>query len=171
MSMRVSIGIEQFEPLRDALSLPEQVVFAYATHDDGRLEVNALEEMTGRDIASPSLRHVVLADDVRPRVIKTAWDRNECLIEAHSHGPRGHAEFSPSDLLGFEEWVPHVTWRLRGRPYAALVVAGDKWDALVWIDRAPVAPAAIEITDGGRVIDALRITGATATRLATRGDT
>jgi hypothetical protein len=151
--------------------LPEEVVFAYATHADGQLEVHALEHMIGSDIASQSSRHVVLADDVRPRVIKTAWDRNQCLLEAHSHGPGGHAEFSPSDLLGFENWVPHVRWRLRGRPYAALVAAGDAWDALVWIDRVPIAPVGIEITDGGHVIDVLRITGATAAHLATRGDT
>ena len=170
MSILVRIPVEQFEPLRDALLLPEQVVFAYATHADGQLEVDAVEEMTGSDIASQSARHVVLADDVRPRVIKTAWDRNQCLIEAHSHGPGGQAEFSPSDMLGFEEWVPHVRWRLGGRPYAALVLAGDTWDALVWTDRVPVAPVAIEITDGGQVVDVLTITRATATHLATRGD-
>lgn len=171
MSIRVRIGIDHWEQLRDALKLPEQVVFSYAAHENGALQVTALEVMTNGDIASQSARHVVLTEEVRPRVIKMAWDRNQCLIEAHSHGPRGRAEFSPSDLLGFEEWVPHVRWRLRGRPYVALVVAGNKWDGLVWIDSTPVALAAIDITHNGTVIARHEITRMTAAHLAAEGDT
>ncbi len=78
--------------------------------------------------------HVSLTDDIRAEAIKWAWDNNACLIETHSHGKCGTAKFSPSDLWGFEEWVPHLWWRLRSRPYAALVTAGDTFDAVAWID-------------------------------------
>ncbi len=78
--------------------------------------------------------HVSLTDEMRAEAIKWAWDSGGCLVEAHSHGKRGSAKFSPSDLWGFEEWVPHLWWRLRGRPYAALVTAGDTFDAVAWIE-------------------------------------
>ena len=78
--------------------------------------------------------HVTLRDEARPELIKWAWDHDACLVEAHSHADRGLAGFSPSDVWGFEEWVPHVRWRLRGRPYAAIVTAGDSFDALAWLD-------------------------------------
>lgn len=78
--------------------------------------------------------HVRLRDEIRPEIIKWAWGAGGCLVEAHSHGDEGLACFSPSDLWGFDEWVPHVRWRLQGRPYAAIVTAGDAFDALAWID-------------------------------------
>ncbi len=84
--------------------------------------------------------HVSLTDNMRVEVIKWAWDSGACLVEAHSHGKWGPAKFSPSDFWGFEEWVPHLWWRLRGRPYAALVTAGEAFDAVAWID----GPNAIE---------------------------
>lgn len=170
MSARLRISDVHFGRLRTALARAEEVVFAYATHTQDVLEVAALEVMTDADIESRSSQHVVLADGVRPRLIKTAWDRDQCLIEAHSHGPRGVAEFSASDLLGFEEWVPHVLWRLRGRPYVALVAASEAWDALAWVGgRGAVTVDAIDVTNDGNVIDTIRISHATAARLAAGG--
>jgi hypothetical protein len=67
---------------------------------------------------------------------KWAWDAGASLVEAHSHGDTVPACFSPSDLLGLDVWVPHLRWRLRGRPYAAIVTAGDTFDAIAWIDGA-----------------------------------
>ena len=90
--------------------------------------------------------HVSLTEDVRAEAIKWAWDSGTCLVEAHSHGFWGSAKFSPSDLWGFEDWVPHLWWRLRGRPYAAIVTAGDTFDAIAWID-APNAVEQIESLD------------------------
>jgi hypothetical protein len=77
--------------------------------------------------------HVALSDEIRASVIKWAWDCGGCLIETHSHGPRGKARFSPSDLRGFTEWVPHVRWRLKQRPYVALVTTGEAIDGWAWI--------------------------------------
>ncbi len=101
--------------------------------------------------------HVSLADDIRAEAIKWAWDSGGCLVEAHSHGKWGPAKFSPSDVWGFEEWVPHLWWRLRGRPYAALVTAGETFDAVAWVDR-PNSVEQVESLDieGGDTLLATR---------------
>jgi len=85
-----------------------------------------------------------LTDGALARVIKTAWDDNAALVEFHSHtNPRFPAAFSPSDLDGLEEMLPHVWWRLRGRPYVAVVVSPDGFDALVW-RTSPDVPEPLE---------------------------
>jgi hypothetical protein len=152
MSAEIRLTDHQFVELRRHLSEPERVAFMYAEVQAGCFIVDELEPMLGNDISSQSDLHVVLHDDIRPRLISRASARGRSLIEAHSHGPHGHAAFSPSDLLGFSEWVPHLWWRLKGRPYAALVMAGTQWDALAWIDgpRDPEPVAEIEVmTDKG----------------------
>jgi hypothetical protein len=168
-TVRIRIRADYFATLKTALGKAEEVVFAYATYTDGIFEIDRLEIMIGEDVEYRSDWHVTLADDVRPRIIKAAWDCERCLIEAHSHGPRGFAEFSGSDLAGFEEWVKHVRWRLHGRPYAALVLAGETWDALAWVDGAePTTVEAITVINNGEVVETIEPTNATATKLARR---
>lgn len=87
--------------------------------------------------------HLELSDAARGAVIKRAHDVGACLIEFHSHDGPWPARFSPSDWAGFEEFVPHVWWRLKGRPYAAVVVAPSGFDALAWVT-APDAPARLD---------------------------
>jgi len=77
--------------------------------------------------------HVSLRDEMRPEIIGWAARAGACLVEVHSHGERGTPCFSPSDVFGFDQWVPHVRWRLKKRPYAAVVTAGARFDALAWI--------------------------------------
>lgn len=91
--------------------------------------------------------HVALTDEVRGQVIKRAHDLGGCLVEVHSHGEGPPVWFSGSDLRGFEDWVPHVRWRLRHRAYVALVFAGEAFDALVWEgeDNAPTPLASLEV--------------------------
>jgi hypothetical protein len=40
-----------------------------------------------------------------------------------------------------------VRWRLRGRPYAAIVTAGESFDALAWLDddKGPIQVGALEV--------------------------
>ena len=77
--------------------------------------------------------HFVLTDEVRAEVIKRAHDLGASVVEFHCHkGPRP-ARFSLSDQAGFQEFVPHIWWRLRGRPYLAVVVAEIDFDSLVWV--------------------------------------
>ena len=78
--------------------------------------------------------HVALTDEVRAKVIKRAHELGGCLVEVHSHEFDPPVWFSPSDLSGFHDWVPHVRWRLGRRPYVALVFADRSFDALVWRD-------------------------------------
>lgn len=125
----------------------EQVAFLFTERyaGDRRLRVRAMRLITTEEFKSQSGYHVELADEIRPEVIKRAWDEDACLIEAHSHVD-GSARFSWSDLAGFDEWVPHMRWRLQGRPYAALVFAPEGFDALVWDGEGSAIPVeALEI--------------------------
>lgn len=98
--------------------------------------------------------HIELADDQRQAIIKQAHDLNASVIEFHSHTGSYPAEFSPSDMAGFTEFVPHVWWRLKNRPYAAIVVTRSGFDALTWIDTA-TTPEGFEaiILDGTQRIE------------------
>ncbi len=88
--------------------------------------------------------HFELTDEIRAKAIKQAYDLNASLVELHSHKGRWPAQFSPSDLLGFREFVPHVLWRLKGRPYLALVVSRSGFDGLVWMTN----PGDLQCLDG-----------------------
>jgi len=112
----------------------EQVAFLYgdAGNKSEELSANELYRVPPEGFVGQSSHHLALADDVRGEVISRAWEYGGALIEAHSHPGAREAEFSPTDLIGFEEWVPHVRWRLQGASYIALVFAGNDFDALVW---------------------------------------
>ncbi len=112
-----------------------------------------------------STYHVTLTDEMKTEVIRWAWDAGACLVEAHSHADVGRAKLSPSDLWGFRDWVPHLFWRLRGRPYAALVTTGDTFDALAWVEAAdqPEQVERIALNDGSFLV-------ATARTLAALGN-
>lgn len=84
--------------------------------------------------------YLELTDAARARFIKQAHDRSACLVESHSHPGPYPAAFSYSDLSGLDEFVPHVRWRLRGRPYAALVFAQSGFDGLAWTDGTGARP-------------------------------
>jgi hypothetical protein len=141
----------------------EQVGFFLADFEDdlGSLTLHEWRPMPPEAFEYQGAFHVALRDEIRPEVIKWAWDARRCLVEVHSHGDEGVAQFSASDVWGLEEWVPHVRWRLRGLPYAAIVTAGDTFDALAWIGDAaePSQVERIEV-DG----DACRATGRTLAR-------
>ncbi len=76
--------------------------------------------------------HFELTNELRAGIIKKAHDLDCSIIEFHSHLGSYPSCFSPSDWCGFEEFVPHVLWRLKGKPYVAVVVTKSGFDALVW---------------------------------------
>ena len=78
--------------------------------------------------------HFELTDQVRAEVIKRAHDLGASVVEFHCHRGLWPARFSPSDQAGLREFVPHIWWRLRGRPYLAVVVADSDFDSLVWVE-------------------------------------
>jgi hypothetical protein len=88
-----------------------------------------------------------LTDEMTASVIKHAHDLNASLVEFHSHSGHWPAKFSPSDRFGFIEFVPHVWWRLKSRPYFSVVVTQTGFDAFAWIRDAnmPERLDAIEV--------------------------
>jgi hypothetical protein len=104
---------------------------------------------------------IELTDVERARVIKRAHDLGASLVEFHSHPFQLPASFSLSDRVGFEEFVPHVWWRLRGRPYVAVVAGPEGFDALAWLDNPKEPKALFGIRAGRRL---LRPTGLTLQR-------
>lgn len=86
--------------------------------------------------------HFELQNHVQREVIKDAHARECCLVEAHSHPFPTPACFSETDILGLLDWVPHVRWRLGGRPYVCLVMAPGSFDGIVFF--AGEAPAVLD---------------------------
>lgn len=114
----------------------EEIGFFLAdwTSNDRCFVVHTWRPIHGETVAIGGQLHVSLSDETRADVIMWAAAEEACLIEAHSHGSSSPGAFSEFDLRGLEEWVPHVRWRLHGRPYAAMVTTTDDFDALAWID-------------------------------------
>lgn len=152
----------------------EQVGFFLADFDQERpaFVLREWRPMPPEAFEFQSAYHVTLRDEVRPEVIKWAWDAGACLVEVHSHGDAGPAGFSPSDIWGFEAWVPHVRWRLRGRPYAAIVTAGDTFDALAWLNGSaePSQVERLEVDDEIYIATALTLSRLADTKEHRYGD-
>lgn len=111
-------------------------IFASIQRDDKSLDFNFLEwyPVMPSEYEFRSLWYVELKDEIRPKIIKKAFDLDAAIIEIHSHPYDTPAMFSGSDLDGLREFVPHVRWRLKGKPYAALVFSSSDFDGLAWID-------------------------------------
>jgi hypothetical protein len=112
------------------------MLYADVSQNDGGIQFNVVEaELLGTDDYDfQSSYHISLKDDTKGRIIKRAWDSKRAIVEVHSHvGELAIAAFSPSDLSGFDEYVPHVMWRLRGIPYAAIVATERGFDGKIWL--------------------------------------
>jgi hypothetical protein len=147
----VSVFLDLYAGLKEELwahllqNDTEQVAIVFAaveaTDNATVFTARAAYLATASDFEIQSELHVELADEARARIIKTAWDTGTSPVEFHSH-PSDYwgAMFSPSDIYGFSEYVPHCRWRLRGRPYLAVMVSPAGMDALAWIgaDGSPV---------------------------------
>jgi proteasome lid subunit RPN8/RPN11 len=110
--------------------------------------------LSRNDFEHQSPYHLELRDETRARVIKRAHDLQCSLVEFHSHPGPWPAQFSASDFHGFDEFVPHVLWRLKGRPYVAVVVAPSGLDALAWItsSRKILGVSAVMLDNDERVV-------------------
>ena len=87
--------------------------------------------------------HFELSDKMKAKVIKQAFDLNASLVEFHSHIDKWPAQFSASDFMGLHDFVPHIWWRLKGRPYLAVVVSRSGFDGFVWI-KDPETPERLD---------------------------
>lgn len=141
----------------------EQVAFIFATpltvEEWTRFEFKSWHLVEPHEYEYHSEEYVELKDEMRPKIIKKAFDLNTSIVELHSHPLQRAAKFSASDLDGFSEFVPHVWWRLRGKPYAALVFSRDSaFDGLVWIDDPRTPKQLTEIIVGRKPLCANSLT-------------
>jgi hypothetical protein len=145
-AMRIEGGM--LSRLEEQLAAPECAAFLLAEVAGSVFNLVELRLIEAGNYERRSSLHLTLQDEVRPQLISWAWARDLSLVEAHSHRP-GHAKFSRSDLWGFDEWVPHLWWRLQGRPYAALVKSCEQWDGLAWLASPdePEQVSAIEVVE------------------------
>jgi hypothetical protein len=123
-----------------ALTTKETTVFSYVDWWPIR----------SQEFAIHSAFHLEMGDETRAKIIKKAHDLNCSLIEFHSHPKARRAAFSLSDAIGLAEFVPHVWWRLKNRPYAAFVVAPNSFDGLAWIESPKQANPIKAISVDGR---------------------
>lgn len=118
-------------------SYSEEAGFVFARHvsrhDDIVFEFVEWRPVPPEGFVDRSYGHLELTDETRASLIKRAHDLDACIVEFHAHTGPWPAAFSASDLLGFREFVPHVWWRLRGKPYVAVVVTRKDFDALAWL--------------------------------------
>lgn len=115
----------------------EQAVFAYAINTGGenkslKLELVETDFIDPIDFVCHSEMHIDLSGIKRAQIIRRAHELNASIVEWHSHPRFWPVMFSKSDMVGLAEFVPHVMWRLEGRPYIALVVTPYDFDALIW---------------------------------------
>lgn len=96
--------------------------------------------------------YLELKHTARAAVIKRAHDLDVSLVEVHSHLGASPAGFSLSDRSGLRETVPHMWWRLKKRPYVAIVVAASGFDALAWIDNPSIPRALDALVAGNRIL-------------------
>lgn len=140
---------------------PEEAafVFARASRDEGAASFESIEwsPVNPEGFASRSAYHLELSDETRARVIKRAHDLAASVVEFHSHRGKSDAQFSPSDWAGFEEFVPHIWWRLKGRPYAAVVVTSTGFDGLAWLDSPDKAVVLDALVSDGTSLTATRL--------------
>jgi len=154
----IKLTTSEYSRLREHLLPPgsedEEAAFAFADVQQKQGYHFVPREwmfLTPEDFEHRSPYHLELADETRARIIKRAHDLGASIIEFHSH-PSNIVGFSPSDLAGIAEFVPHVWWRLKGRPYAAVVVAPDGIDGLAWTEGPQISERIAGLSVDGRLI-------------------
>ena len=128
----------------------EEAGFAYVSPNGGDNVFRLVEWMPvlPKGFEIQSAYHIELTDETQAKVIKRAHDLGASMVELHSHLGLEPPRFSASDRYGFEEFVPHVWWRLQHKPYFAIVVGKAGWDGFAWMSD-PKSPERL----GGLVTD------------------
>jgi len=167
---RVAADDGVYTGVPEHLATPEQVGFFLAEYDPATdtFTLRAWRPVLEDGYALQTPVHVELTDEIRSEMIQWATREQMSLVEIHSHGGTYTAAFSPSDRRGFDEWVPHLWWRLSARPYAALVVSDDgTFDGWAWTDdpRSPQQIDELVVEDVAQLA-----TGETFAEIARRRD-
>ena len=118
--------------------LHEQAAFLFVSKSESVDQINfdVLDtvKLVSDDFESQYSDYLELADNTWSKLIKHAHNLNASLVEIHSHLTPNSAEFSYADYKGLKETVPYIWWRLANRPYLAIVITNNGFDALVWLD-------------------------------------
>lgn len=134
----------------------EKVAFIFAriskTSEYVNFQFKSWYPVKSREYEYKSRGYVELKDEMRPKIIKMAFDIDAAIVELHSHIYSESASFSPSDFQGFKEFIPHVWWRLNKKPYAAIVFSKSDFDALVWINNPKEYQQLTKIVVGGQYL-------------------
>ena len=110
----------------------EHAAFLFSKIEGDILKIVDVSLLNSEDYDFQSLYHIQIRTEVIGHLIKRAHDLNASLVEVHSHIEQREAKFPYSDWSGFEEFVPHILWRLPDRPYSALVFTRKTFDAIYW---------------------------------------
>jgi proteasome lid subunit RPN8/RPN11 len=123
-------------PTLNALEERAAFLFVSSKRTDHQVVFGVLDSYQAgtADLVSQSDGYLELGDEARAKLIKRAHDLGASLVEIHSHPGPWPAAFSLADRVGLRETVHHMWWRLKGRPYLALVFAQNDFDAFVWLD-------------------------------------
>jgi hypothetical protein len=118
----------------NSLSEEAAFVFVHSNSDRGGVAFWFMEWLAveAEGFVHRSEGYLELTDTIRAQVIKRAHDLGASIVEFHSHPYPWPATFSQSDRKELDEFVPHVWWRLKGKPYLAVVVSPSGFDGLVW---------------------------------------
>lgn len=133
----------------------EEAAFLFvrpAGGEEGVFDVVESVKLTPRDFESQFEDYLELADETRAQLIKRAHDLDASLVEMHSHPGPFPAGFSLADRRGLRDTVPYMWWRLKKRPYFAIVVATDGFDALAWVTNPNVPQPLTAISAGDRLV-------------------
>ena len=129
----------------------EQVAFLFLRPlESGALATDDAYLVPPAELVYESRFHVEVSESAQAKIVKMAADQSFLLCEIHSHpGCVQGVGFSPSDLAGFRDFVPHIFWRLRVKDYVAMVFGDNDFDALAWSgDALEPVPLSALVVDG-----------------------
>lgn len=129
----------------------EQVAFIYMQLSENNiLIIDDYFCVPPEELVYESEYHAEITSKVQARVIKESWDKKRHLGEIHTHPfSKKETTFSGSDMAGFNDFVPHIWWRLRGGPYVAIVFGQNDFDIIAWVQspNSPERVASIKVGD------------------------
>ena len=137
-------------------SVHEQAAFLFVSTNklEDRICFSVLETMYLRpdEFDSQFCDYLELSDNTWARLIKHAYNLDASLVEIHSHLGPYSAAFSLADFTGLKKTIPYIWWRLKKRPYLAIVVTATGFDALVWLDDPNIPQQLDGIIAGERLL-------------------
>lgn len=123
----------------------EQAAFMFATESfrNGQIElkVDEIYLIPAEAWDVQSFYFLELSQEEKVKIMKMARDLDRHPIECHSHRHSdGPAYFSASDIIGLDEFVQYVRWKLPGKKYGALVWTKSSVYGQVWNDKKSSVP-------------------------------